>query len=59
MVTLKFEAEKLCNEILVLPTVLITTHNGEDSFNINLGWFKSALTISVNWNSKAVKVQAQ
>ena len=33
MVTLKFEAGKLCNEILVLPTVLITKHKEDYPWN--------------------------
>ena len=58
MTTVKFEAERLNNEILVFPAVLITVESNKSRFGICFGWLKRMLTISVDWSRKAIKVQA-
>lgn len=59
MVTVKFEAEKLDSEFVILPAILVNTNNKKNCFGISLGWFKRVLTISINWSRKAMKAQAQ
>lgn len=59
MVTMKFEAEKLKDEFVVLPTIMVEVSDKKNCVDICLAWFKGLLTIGISWSRKVVKVQAQ